>query len=733
MTKNVYEEDKLFSDVKDDNVAHRHGVEALRQAIAENLFYIQGKHPARATLHDIYMAVAYSVRDRIMHRTLNMVDVILKHDYKTVCYLSAEYLLGPQLGNNLINLGIFENVKQALDSYGIKLEKVRSIEPEPGLGTGGLGRLAACYIDSLAALEYPAIAYGIRYEFGMFKQAIVNGYQKERTDKWLSLGNPWEIPRPEAFIDVKLGGQTETYHDAQGVARVRWNPARVVKGIPYDTPMAGFNVNNCNILRLWKAEATESFDYDAFNTGDYYKAVEAKVYSENITKILYPNDVALKGKQLRLEQQYFFVSCSLQDMLRYHQRRNKKLQTLSESFTAQLNDTHPSIAIPELMRLLVDEHLMDWDAAWEVTSKIFAYTNHTLLPEALEKWSLALFRWVLPRHLEIIYEEINRRFLDGVAKQYPGDVERLRRMSIIDESGERYVRMAHLACVGCHKVNGVSALHTKLLEKQILPDFVEYWPDKFINITNGITRRFLLLINPKLAQLISSKIGASWITHLQDLRKLEAYASDPGFQKEWQQVKLENKQGLAEILHELTGVVVHSDTLFDVMIKRFHEYKRQHLKVLHILTLYNRLKKNPQLKIVPRTFIFGGKAAPDYFLAKLIIKWIHSVGDVINQDPGLNNQLKVVFFPNYNVKNAQKIIPCADLSEQISLAGKEASGTGNMKLSLNGALTVGTQDGANIEIREEVGAKKLFFLWNERCRSASHRLKLQASRRLRKE
>lgn len=708
MTKSVLTQDKPYEGIQADCVRTGMSVEALRQAFAENLFYIQGKHPARATLHDIYMAVSYSIRDRIMHRSLNMLDVMLKNDFKLVCYLSAEYLLGPQLGNNLVNLGIFENAKKALDTYGIKLEKVLSIEPEPGLGTGGLGRLAACYIDSLASLEIPAICYGIRYEFGMFEQVFLDGFQKEKTDKWLSLGNPWEIPRPEAFIDVKLGGKSETYQDEKGTTRVRWVPTRVVKGVPYDTPLVGFGVNNCNVLRLWKAEATESFDFDAFNEGDYYKAVEAKVYSENITKILYPNDEALKGKQLRLEQQYFFVSCSLQDMLRFHKFKGNKLETFHESFTAQLNDTHPSIAIPELMRLLVDEHLMDWEAAWEVTSKIFGYTNHTLLPEALEKWSLALLRWVLPRHLEIIYE-INRRFLDSVEKRFPGDVDRLRRMSIIDESGERYVRMAHLACVGSHSINGVAALHTQLLEKLILPDFVQFWPNKFLNITNGVTpRRFIALSNPKLSSVISRRIGTHWITHLEELRKLEALADDPEFQKEWRTAKQENKQYLAEVLHELTGVTVGSDTLFDVMIKRIHEYKRQHLKVLHILTLYNQLKKNPQLKIQPRTFIFGGKAAPGYFLAKLIIKWINSIADVINNDPSLAGQIKVVFFPNYNVKNSQKIVPAADLSEQISLAGKEASGTGNMKLSMNGALTVGTLDGANIEIREEVGVENFF-------------------------
>jgi len=701
-------EEAHFDQLPEDDIRSGLTVEALRQAFAENLFYIQGKHPARATAHDIYMAVAYSVRDRIMHRTLNMLDVLIKNDFRLVCYMSAEYLLGPLLSDNLINLGIYENAKEALNSFGIKLDKVLAQEPDPGLGTGGLGRLAACYIDSLATLEYPSIAYGIRYEFGMFKQVLQDGWQTELTDKWLSLGNPWEIARPESFIDVKLCGHTETYQDQNGKMRVRWNPDKMVKGVPYDTPMVGYKVNNCNILRLWKAEATESFDFNAFNLGDYYKSVEAKMFSENITKELYPNDNALQGKQLRLEQQYFFVTCSLQDMLRIHRYKNKKLEDFHQSYTVQLNDTHPAIAIPELMRLLVDENELEWDLAWDITIKTFAYTNHTLLPEALEKWSIELFGKVLPRHLEIIYE-INRRFLAEVEQKYPGDKEKLRRMSLIEESGEKAVRMATLACVGSHSVNGVAELHTRLLKELIFPDFVELWPDKFINITNGVTpRRFIVVSNPRLTQLIDKKIGGQWVTHLEELHHLEAWAEDEEFQAEWRKVKLENKQTLTEHIHEKTGIVVFSDTLFDVMIKRFHEYKRQHLKVLHIIALYNRLKHNPNLKVPNRTFIFGGKAAPGYFMAKLIIKLITSVANVVNKDSDIQDRLKVVMYPNYNVKNAQKIIPAADLSEQISTAGKEASGTGNMKLAMNGAVTIGTLDGANIEILQEVGADNFF-------------------------
>lgn len=708
MPKEPLEVEEYIHSLKKDAARSGMTVEALRQAFAENLFYALGKHPARATNNDIYMAVAYSIRDRIMHRTLNMLDALLKHEFRLVCYLSAEYMLGPQLGNNLINLGIYEEAKKALDSYGIKIDKVFETEPEPGLGNGGLGRLAACFLDSLATLEYPAIGYGIRYEFGLFNQEIKEGWQKEVTDKWLSLGNPWEIARPEAYVEVKLGGHTESYQDEKGNYRVKWIPSRVVKGIPYDTALVGFGVNNCNILRLWKAEATESFDFDAFNVGDYYRSVEAKVFSENITKILYPNDEALKGKQLRLEQQYFFASCSLQDMLRILQFKGKKLENFPEMFAIQLNDTHPSIAIPELIRLLVDEYQLDWDVAWDITSRTFSYTNHTLLPEALEKWSIGLLTWALPRHLEIIYE-INRRFLETIESRYPGDTERMRRMSIIDETGERYVRMAHLACISCHTINGVSALHTNLIKERLFPDFAELWPKKFLNITNGITpRRFLVLSNPKLAKLIISKMGTDWIKNLEELRKLEPLANNPSFQKEWQKIKLENKQLLAGLIHERTGIIVSPETLFDVMVKRFHEYKRQHLKVLHILTLYNRIKKNPSLKIVPRTFIFGGKAAPGYRAAKLIIKLISSIAEVINQDGSIGDQIKVVLFPNYNVKNGQRIFPAADLSEQISTAGKEASGTGNMKLAMNGALTVGTLDGANIEIRSEVGAENFF-------------------------
>ncbi|KIA78211.1 glycogen/starch/alpha-glucan phosphorylase [Parachlamydia acanthamoebae] len=685
-------------------------VESLKKAFEDNLFYLLGKEPSRATPHEFYMAVSYSIRDRLFHRLIETVDTIVKTDSRVVCYFSAEYLLGPQLGNNVVNLEITDAVRKAVEAYDYKLEDLLEIEPEPGLGNGGLGRLAACYLDSLATLKLPAIGYGIHYEFGMFQQVIRDGWQVEQTDKWLSLGNPWEICRPEASVEVKLGGYTVSYRDEKGNYHVKWVADRVIKGIPIDIPVLGYGVNTCNPLRLWKAEATKSFDFSSFNTGDYYKSVEDKVYSENITKVLYPNDQAMQGKQLRLEQQYFFVACSLQDMIRIHLYRKKKLENFHETFTAQLNDTHPSIAIVELMRLLVDEYLLGWDIAWETTTKTFAYTNHTLLPEALEKWAISLFARLLPRHLELIYE-INRRFLDKVRIHDPSDPDRLTRMSLIDEHGERYVRMAYLACVGSHAVNGVAALHTELLKKELLSDFVELWPEKFCNITNGVTpRRFLLLSNPGLAQLITEKIGNKWITDLNELKHLEEYAAQAEFQERWRQVKLENKQCLAKRIRDCTGIAVDPHTLFDIQVKRIHEYKRQHLNVLHIITLYNRLKKNPNLEMTPRTFIFGGKAAPGYWMAKLMIKLINAVAEVVNQDSDVKGRLKVVFYPNFNVKNAQSIYPAADLSEQISTAGMEASGTSNMKLALNGALTIGTLDGANIEIREEVG-KDNFFLF----------------------
>ena len=684
-------------------------VETLKRAFEENLFYTQFRIARVATANDRYMALALTLRDRLAHRWINTVESYLKEDVKVVCYLSAEFLLGPHLGNNLINLGIYDSARQAVEEAGFDLEELMNQEEEPGLGNGGLGRLAACYLDSLATLEIPAVGYGIRYEFGIFDQEIRSGWQVEITDKWLRFGNPWEIPRGEITFDVNFGGHTEAYYDAEGRYRVRWIPDRVVKGVAYDTPILGYRVNTCNTLRLWKAEACESFDFQAFNLGDYYGAVDEKLYSENITKVLYPNDEPIAGKQLRLEQQYFFVSCSLQDMIRMHLLRGKSLDTFHEKYAVQLNDTHPSIAVAEMMRLLMDEHQLEWEKAWDVTRNTFAYTNHTLLPEALETWPLPLFRSVLPRHLEIVYE-INNRFLKEVRVKYPGDGEIASRLSLIDENGEKYVRMANLACVGSQAINGVAALHTELLKKSVLRDFYELWPEKFSNKTNGVTpRRFMVLSNPRLSQLITDKIGDTWVKHLDELRKLEPFGDDKEFLSKWYQVKLENKRTLADLIRSSTGILVDPNSLFDIQVKRIHEYKRQHLNVLHIISLFNRIKEDPSTQISPRTFIFGGKAAPGYFMAKLIIKLINSVAAVVNKDPQMADRLKVVFFPDFNVKNAQPIYPAADLSEQISTAGKEASGTGNMKFSLNGALTIGTLDGANVEIREEVGEENFFL------------------------
>ena len=685
-------------------------VEALKRAIMYNLYYRGARIPAVATRNDWYLAVAYTVRDRIMNRWIKSLDTIVKKDVRVVSYLSAEFLMGPHLVNNMINLGIYEQMKEATSQLDLDLQALIEQEEEPGLGNGGLGRLAACFMDSLATLEIKAIGYGVRYEFGIFDQEIRDGWQVEKTDKWLRLGNPWEIERPEIAFEVNLAGHTESTHDREGRYRVRWVPQRVVKGIAYDTPILGYKVNSVNLLRLWSAQAVESFDFDAFNVGDYYGAVDEKIVSETISKVLYPNDEPEIGKKLRLAQQYFFVSCSLQDLIRIHLLSGNTLDTFHEWNAIQLNDTHPSIAVAELMRLLVDEHMLDWDTAWHVTRNTFAYTNHTLLPEALEKWPLPLFKQLLPRPLEIIYE-INRRFLEEVRQRYPGDNERLARLSIIDESGDKYVRMAHLATVGSRAVNGVAALHSELVKKTILRDFYETWPKKFHNVTNGVTpRRWMVLSNPRLTELITSKIGDRWISHTEEnLRELESAAEDLEFLLRWQKVKRENKKDLAAMLMERTGVDVDPDSLFDIQVKRLHEYKRQHLNVLHVITLYNRLKKNPNLVIPPRTVIFGGKAAPGYFMAKLIIKLINSVADVINHDPKVAGRLTVAFFPDFNVTNGHLIYPAADLSEQISTAGKEASGTGNMKFSMNGALTIGTLDGANIEIREEVGAENFFL------------------------
>ncbi len=684
--------------------------EALQRDIIENLYFLQGRTANLATLNDWYMAVSYTVRDRLMKNWTDAMTYLTSNYTKMVGYLSAEYLPGPHLASSMMNLGIEDAVQEALDRLLLDYRALINQEEEPGLGNGGLGRLAACFLDSMSSLKVSSIAYGIRYEFGIFDQRIENGEQVEVTDKWLRFGNPWEIQQAEISFKVKFGGHTETYTDDEGRYRVKWIPAQEVRGVAYDTPIPGYKNDTANLMRLWKSEACESFDFNEFNKGNYDLAVAQKTWAETISKVLYPNDAWETGKKLRLMQQYFFVSCTLQDNFRILRVRGMTVQDLPEAWALQLNDTHPSIAIAEMMRLLVDEKMLDWDEAWQLTCKTFAYTNHTLLPEALERWPLTMFAALLPRHLEIIYE-INDRFLSSVRQEHPGDETLASRLSLIDESGGKFVRMANLAAVGSHAINGVSKLHTELLKKDVLADFYSVAPEKFVNITNGVTpRRWVRLYNPALSELISTRIGEDWITNLEtELKKLEAFTNDPLFQKKWREIKINNKKSLADRILKLTGTRANPESLFDVQVKRIHEYKRQHLNLLHIVTLYNRIRKNPQAEIVPRTFIFGGKAAPNYHLAKLIIKLINAVAEVVNNDPLVADRIKVVFYPDYNVKNSEWVYRAANLSEQISAAGKEASGTGNMKFSLNGAVTIGTLDGANVEMREAVGAENFFL------------------------
>jgi starch phosphorylase len=682
-------------------------VESIRRTFIRNLFCHRGKFPEVALPNDNYLALAYTVRDRIMQKWICSARTYFEKASRTVAYLSAEFLIGPQLGQNLLSLGILEATQQAMDELDLSLDVLLEQEEEPGLGNGGLGRLAACYLDSLASLQVPAIGYGIRYEFGIFDQEIHDGWQVEVLDRWLRLGYPWEISHPEIAFLVKLGGHTEGYTDVTGRYRVRWIPDRVVKGIPNDTPVLGYRVNTANMLRLWQAEAFTSLDLQAFNVGDYTRACEEQVHTENITKVLYPNDETEAGKSLRLQQEYFFVSCSLQDMMRIYLQKQKTLDHFHEKYAVQLNDTHPALAIAELMRLLVDEHSLEWEQAWDITTRTMGYTNHTLLPEALETWPMPLFRRLLPRHLEIIFE-INKRFLATVEVRFPDDPGRVNRMSLIDEHGDKRVRMANLACVGSHAVNGVARIHSDLLKQTVLSDFHDLWPEKFTNVTNGVTpRRFLLLANPGLATLVTETIGDKWLDDLNGLRELESRCDDGDFCERWRQVKRANKQALAAYAQHTNGIELLPDTMFDVQVKRIHEYKRQHLNVLHAVALYRHLKRGGDAS--PRTIIFGGKAAPGYHTAKLIIKLIHGVAEVVNADKETNDRLRIAFLPDLNVKNGQRIYPAADLSEQISTAGMEASGTGNMKFAMNGALTIGTLDGANVEIREEVGAENFFL------------------------
>ncbi len=678
--------------------------------MTQHLFYTLGKLAPFASRHDLYMALSYAVRDRLMTRYLAGIEAIRASPKRIVAYLSAEFLIGPQLGNNLLMLGIQEEAADALRRFGINdIEEILDVEEEPGLGNGGLGRLAACFLESLASLEIPATGYGIRYEFGIFDQLIRDGWQVEITDKWLKAGWPWEIPHPDQACFVGFGGHTESYRDQNDTYRVRWIPSEHAIGVPHDVPVLGYRVNTCDRLRLWRADATESFDFYAFNRGDYYGAVEAKVGSETLCKVLYPNDGTAKGRQLRLKQQHFFVSCSLQDMIRTLDARGIPIQEFPEHWTIQLNDTHPSIAVAELMRLLLDDKHLEWEQAWQITTACLAYTNHTLLPEALEKWGLELFGALLPRHLELIFE-INRRFLQQVRLKYPGNDAVLRRLSIIDEDGSKAVRMAHLATVASHHVNGVAALHSELVKKDLFPEFAALWPEKFTNVTNGVTpRRWVALANPQLSALLNETIGDGWVRNLDELRQLERYADDRGFLEHWGATRLSVKRHLTHYIHRHTGVLVDPASMFDVQVKRIHEYKRQHLNALQVIAQYLRIKNGLADGMAPRTVIFGGKAAPGYAMAKLIIRFINGIADVVNADPDMDGRLRVVFLADFNVKLGERVYPATDLSEQISTAGLEASGTGNMKFAMNGALTIGTLDGANVEIREQVGADNFFL------------------------
>lgn len=685
-------------------------VEGFVKEFLRELSFGQGVTLERASVNDQYLALARTVRQYLMARWLETLQRQREAQAKSVAYLSAEYLLGRQLDNALLATDLTEVVEEGLASLGIELQTLRDQETEPGLGNGGLGRLAACFVDSLATMSVPCIGYGIRYDYGIFRQTFVDGWQVEQPDNWLALGAPWEFPHPEAAVTVHFGGRTETYDD-EGVERTRWVHDWDVLGVPFNYMVPGYQNGRVNTLRLWSAKATQAFDLQIFNSGEYVDAVRAQTFAENISKVLYPEDSTPQGKELRLQQQYFFVACSIKDFVDYVLPEDFDLHRLPERIIFQLNDTHPVIAVPELMRVLVDEKKWDWDEAWAVTQQCFAYTCHTLLPEALEVWSVELMGRLLPRHLEIIYR-INEEFLAEVAAKHPGDDALLERMSIIAERPERSVRMAYLATVAGSKVNGVAALHSDLLRDKVLPDFSTYWPDKFTNVTNGVTpRRFVRLSNPALSELITEAVGVGWVTDLERLRGMEPLADDQEFREKFRAVKAHNKERLSTLLQARDGITLPADAMLDVMVKRLHEYKRQTLKVLHIVTLYDRVLRGEvdPATMQKRVFAFGAKAAPGYHMAKQIIGLINHVGATINDDPRLGGALTVVFPPNYNVTLAETLIPAADLSEQISLAGKEASGTGNMKFALNGALTIGTDDGANVEIRELVGDENFFL------------------------
>ena len=683
------------------------GTTSLENDLTDHLTNAVGKDHLAATERDWFYTAAYVVRNRLINRRIETKRNYQSHDAKRIYYFSMEFLMGRTLMNSLHNLGCEQDYREALDKLGIDLDEMKEIEHDAALGNGGLGRLAACFLDSMATLNLPGHGFGIRYEYGMFSQRIEDGRQIEQPDNWLRYGNPWEFPRPEVLYHVKFNGKVVTHNDELGIQKHHWVDSDDVLAMAYDTPVPGYDTRTVNNMRLWSAHATRDFDLRYFNEGNYIKAVENKNASENISKVLYPDDSTAVGHELRLKQQYFLVCASLQDILSHYQRFHRNLDEFADKIAIQLNDTHPSIAIAELMRVLVDLHHMEWDKAWDITTRTFAYTNHTLMPEALETWPVGLLERILPRHLQIIYE-INHRFLKDVMHRYPGDTDMLRRMSIIDESGDKRIRMSHLAIVGSHKVNGVAQIHTELMKQTIFADFDRFYPSKIVNMTNGITpRRWLSQANPLLSALITSRIGDGWIKDLSQLKRLIPLAEDASFRMELSDIKRTNKERFAAMLQQRHGISINADSLFDVQIKRIHEYKRQLLNVLHVVTLYNRIRKGEDT--VPRTVIFGGKAAPGYAMAKLIIKLINDIADIVNNDPVAANRLKVVFIPNYGVTTAENIIPAADLSEQISTAGTEASGTGNMKLALNGALTIGTLDGANVEIMQEVGANNIFI------------------------
>lgn len=678
----------------------------LVSAVSDHLRYSFAKNNRTASKHDIYLATALAIRDRLIHRWMKTMKRYYVTDAKRVYYLSAEYLLGRSMGNNLLNMGLIDTAKRLLAEHGIDLDKLEEEEPDPGLGNGGLGRLAACFLDSLATLNYPAVGYGIRYEFGIFQQSFKDGYQVESRDPWLERLNPWEIPRPDLAATIQFEGNVEHRLDENGELCADWINTKKVKGIPYDMPIAGYDTETVNSLRLWSAQATNDFNLGIFNAGDFRKAVEDKVISETISKVLYPADNNPEGRELRLKQQYFFVCCSIHDIIRRYKKEHKTFDNFVDKVAIQLNDTHPAIAIAEFMRVLVDLEKVKWDKAWSITEQVFGYTNHTLLPEALERWPLPMFAKLLPRHLEIIYE-INRRFLLRVHIAFPGDYAMQRRLSIIDETGEKFIRMANLAVIGSHSINGVAAIHSELVKTDLFPDFVKLFPERFNNKTNGVTmRRWMLSSNPELSALITEKIGKDWVTNSDELRKLEPFSKDKAFLDRIIAIKRKNKE---RFVKKYLPFNVSTDMLFDVQVKRIHEYKRQLLNALHVIHLYRTIKNNPKANRVPRLVLFGGKAAPGYAAAKLHIKFINDIARIINDDPTITNKLRVYLLPNYCVSMAEVVIPAADLSEQISTAGKEASGTGNMKFSLNGALTIGTLDGANVEIREQVGAENFFL------------------------